>query len=144
MNDASALIDSNLLVYVFDAANPEKRDVCKRIVEDCWRGRVRHAVSVQNLSEFYVAVTEGVQKPIPEKVARTFVELIVKFDGWRVLPLKGGTVERAMTICREYRVHYWDALIAATMEENGQRKILTENEDDFAAIPWIEVENPLD
>jgi predicted nucleic acid-binding protein len=143
MADASALIDSNLLVYVFDAVNPEKREICKGLVENCWRGRVRYAVSVQNLSEFYVAVTEKVEKPIPEEVAQSFVELIVQFDGWKVIPVNGGTVERAIGIGREYSVHYWDAMIAAAMEESGQRKILTENVDDFRKIPWIEVENPL-
>ena len=138
-----ALIDTNLLIYIFDAANPRKRGICRKIAEDCFRGRSRYSVSVQNLSEFFVGVTEKVQNPVPGEVARSFVELIVEFDGWEVIPIDGRTVERAIEIRRDYSIHYWDALLASAMEGTGQRKILTENEGDFRRIPWLEVENPL-
>jgi len=143
MCDVPALVDSNLLVYVFDRGSPRKREVCRKLVEDCWMGRTRYAVSVQNLSEFYVTVTEKVQNPIPGEVAQDFVELIVEFDGWRVLTLDGETVRRAIRIKAEYGAHYWDALIAAVMDQNGLRRLLTEDEEDFKKIPWLEVENPL-
>ncbi len=51
------LIDSNLLSYVFDESEPEKRRVCRELVADCWKGKRKYAASVQNLSEFYVVVT---------------------------------------------------------------------------------------
>ena len=110
MNDELALIDSNLLSYVFDRSEPEKRRICKELVADCWKGKLKYAVSVQNLSEFYVVVTRKIEHPIPEAVAKRFI-------------------------------HYWDALIAATMKENKIFCIYTEN-GDFKSIPWLKVINP--
>jgi predicted nucleic acid-binding protein len=42
-----------------------------------------------------------------------------------------------------YEVHYWDALIAATMRENNIFCIYTEN-GDFKSIPWLKVINPFE
>jgi len=143
MTSPSALIDSNILVYVFDAAHPREREICRKLMEECWRGRSRYAVSAQNLSEFYVAVTQKFENPLPREVAREFVELIVGFEGWTVLPVVAETVSRAIRIKDDYKIHYWDALLAAAMEQGGLRRILTENVSDFERVPWLEVENPL-
>ncbi|MFQ5950588.1 MAG: PIN domain-containing protein, partial [Candidatus Geothermarchaeales archaeon] len=140
--DPPPLLDSNLLAYVFDEGNPEKREITRNLVEECWKGEREYTVSVQNLSEFYVIVTEKVENAIPKDIAERFVRLVVEFDGWRVMSLHGGTVVRAIEIRREHGAHYWDSLIAAVMEENGVRSILTENEEDFKKIPWLEVVNP--
>lgn len=136
-------MDSNLLTYVFDKTEPEKRKKCRNLIENCWKRREKYAVSVQNLSEFYVTVTEKVENPIPEEVAEKFVTLINEFDGWKVMDLDGQSVIRAIRINREHGAHYWDSQIAAVMERNEIKKILTENEEDFEGIPGIEVENPL-
>ncbi|KXA96404.1 hypothetical protein AKJ37_05325 [candidate division MSBL1 archaeon SCGC-AAA259I09] len=136
-------MDSNLLTYVFDKSEPEKREKCRNLIEDCWKGRKKYAVSVQNLSEFYVTVTEKVEHPIPRDVAEKFVILIIEYDGWKVMNLDDRTVLKAIEIEKEHETPYWDSQIAAVMEENGIEKILTENEEDFEGIPWIEVENPL-
>lgn len=73
MNDELALIDSNLLSYVFDRSEPEKRRICKELVADCWKGKRKYAVSVQNLSEFYVVVRTNMKKIIAKthKLANT-------------------------------------------------------------------------
>lgn len=141
MRDRIALIDSNVLSYVFDSGEPEKRRVCSELVADCWRGKRKLAISIQNLSEFYVIVTRKITNPIPEKTAKRFIELIIDFEGWSVLSSKPGTVVSAIDIRSEYRIHYWDALLAATMRENSVFSIYTED-GDFRKIPWIEVVNP--
>jgi predicted nucleic acid-binding protein len=142
-DDSPVLLDSNILAYVFDDSHPGKRDVCRHLVRRCWRGEAEYAVSVQNFSEFYVIVTEKVEKPIPREVAAEFVSLVIDFDGWRVVSIHGSTVARATEITGEHGVPYWDALIAAAMEENGIRRILTENEADFGPVPGVEVRNPI-
>ncbi|HIH44754.1 MAG TPA: PIN domain-containing protein [Candidatus Methanoperedenaceae archaeon] len=141
MKDKIALIDSNMLSYVFDSGEPEKRRVCSELVADCWRGNRKFAVSIQNLSEFYVIVTRKITNPIPEKTAKRFIELIIDFEGWSVLSSASRTVVSAIDISSEYRINYWDALLAATMRENSVFSIYTED-GDFRKIPWIKVENP--
>ena len=79
MSGELALIDSNILTYVFDADEPDKQRVCRELISDCWNRKRKYAVSVQNLSEFYVVVTSKIKTPIPKKIASEFVSSIVKF-----------------------------------------------------------------
>ncbi|VVB90629.1 PIN domain protein [uncultured archaeon] len=144
MKDELALIDSNLLSYVFDESEPEKRKVCSELVADCWKNKRKLAVSVQNLSEFYVVVTKKISKPIPAKVAGDFIELIIDFQGWHVITCNAQTIKSAIAISTKYGIHYWDALLAATMRENNVFSIYTENDKDFKKISWIKLINPLD
>ncbi len=144
MNDELALIDTNLLSYAFDESEPEKRKICKELVEDCWQMKREYAVSIQNLSEFYVVVTKKISHPIPRNVAKRFIELIIEFQGWSVLDFNARTVVSAVNISTKYGTHYWDALLAATMRENNVFSIYTENDNDFEKIPWIKIINPFD
>ncbi len=141
MKDDLSLIDSNLLSYVFDESEPGKRKICEKLFEECWNGKRKFAVSVQNLSEFYVVVTRKIQHPMPKKVARRFIELINDFQGWDVLNINAGTIISAIDICEKYDIHYWDALLAATMRENRIFCVYTED-GDFERIPWLKVVNP--
>ena len=143
MNDDLALMDSNLLSYVFDKSEPKKRRICGELVAGCWKGKREYAVSVQNLSEFYVVVTGKIENPIPKAVARRFIQLIISFQGWVVVNFDANTVTSAIDINMQYGVHYWDALIAATMRENGIFSIYTED-DAFEDVPWLKVTNPFD
>ncbi|CAG0988796.1 hypothetical protein METP2_02442 [Methanosarcinales archaeon] len=142
MSDELALIDSNLLTYVFDEGEPEKREICNELVADCWKRKRDFAVSVQNLSEFYVVVTKKISNPIPAKVAKDFIELIIDFHGWHVLNYNAQTIKSAIGISTTNGIHYWDALLAATMKENNVFSIYTENDMDFKKVPWLKTINP--
>jgi len=143
MSDELSLIDSNLLGYVFDESEPEKKRICKDLTAECWKGNKKYALSVQNLSEFYVVVTKKIEHPIPENVAKRFIELIIGFQGWHVLNISAHTVASAIDICTKYDIHYWDALLTATMRENEVFGIYTEDSD-FDKIPWLKVVNPFE
>lgn len=58
------LFDSNLLTYIFDNNEPKKQRICRELARKCWEYKQDYIVSIQNLSEFYVAVTEKVKTPI--------------------------------------------------------------------------------
>ena len=143
MNDELALMDSNLLSYVFDKSEPKKRRICGELVADCWKGKRKYAISVQNLSEFYVVVTGKIENPIPKAVARRFIQLIKSYQGWVPIIFDANTVASAIDINMQYGVHYWDALIAATMRENGIFSIYTED-GAFEDVPWLKVTNPFE
>jgi predicted nucleic acid-binding protein len=49
---------------------------------------------------------------------------------------------RAIELEKLHRVPFWDALIAACMQEHGIQTIVTENERDFRRIAGINVINP--
>lgn len=137
------LFDSNLLTYIFDNNEPMKQKVCRKLAKKCWEGKQDYTVSIQNLSEFYVAVTAKIRFPIPKELAREFIQMIIEFRGWRIITPSADAVLSAIEINTEQDIPYYDALIAATMKENGVSEILTENEKDFRGIPWLKVINPL-
>jgi predicted nucleic acid-binding protein len=142
MSGELALIDSNILTYVFDADEPDKQRMCRELIGDCWNRKQKYAVSVQNLSEFYVVVTSKIKNPIPKKIASQFISSIVKFHNWKVINFDADTVLSAIEINMEYGVHYWDAVLAATMKEHGIFSIYTEDQH-FSKIPWLVAMNPM-
>lgn len=142
MRGELVLIDSNILTYVFDADEPDKQRVCRELIGDCWNRKRKYAVSVQNLSEFYVVVTSKIKNPIPKKIASEFVSSIVKFHNWKVINFDADTVLSAIEINIEYGIHYWDAVLAATMKEHGIFSIYTEDQH-FSKIPWLIALNPM-
>jgi predicted nucleic acid-binding protein len=62
------------------------------------------------------------------------------------LPPNAGIILNLLTskISKQHKIHFFDSLLAATMQENGISKILTENVKDFNKIAGIEAENPFD
>ena len=143
MNDNMTLIDSNLLVYAVDISEPGKQSVCKELLGDCWKLKRRYAVSIQNLSEFYVIATTKIENPIPQKEARRFISKIVEFRNWEVISPTANTIAAAINLSIDHNIHYWDAMIAATMRENQIFSIYTED-GHFSRIPWLTAINPMD
>ena len=135
------LIDTNVLVYLFDADAPEKRQISRDLAAACWRSEKRYSVSVQNLAEFSVVVTEKVENPMPTEDVRRFIRDIQDFDGWNVVGYGSKTILSAHQIRDSHHVHFWDALLAATMIEAGIDTIITEDAH-LLRIPGITVVNP--
>jgi predicted nucleic acid-binding protein len=143
MTESPALIDTNILVYAFDSDSGHKFSVAKDLVARTWKGKERFAVSVQNLAEFSVVVREKVAHPVPSDDVRQFLSLIMRSREWQVLGYSAKTIIRAHEIRDGHRLHFWDALLAATMEENSVRTIITEDVH-FRKVPWISVLNPFE
>lgn len=135
------LIDTNILVYLFDGDAPEKREASRELVEKCWRHEAEYSVSVQNLAEFSVVVTEKVEHPMPTDEVRRFVSSITYFDGWRVVGYDGATLDSALELRDRHKIHFWDALLAATMLAHGIDTIVTEDAH-LSRIPGITAVNP--
>lgn len=135
------LVDTNVLVYLFDADAPDKQRVSQDLVTACWRSETRYSVSVQNLAEFSVVVTEKVENPMPMKDVRRFIRDIRDFEGWNVVGYDSETILSAHEIRERHHVHFWDALLAATMIGSSIDTIITEDAH-LLRIPGITVVNP--
>lgn len=144
MKDELALVDSNILGYVFDENEPKKSKISSEMVAACWKRKRELVVSIQNLSEFYVVVTRKISNPLPAKLAKDFIEHIIDFQGWHIINYNANTIKSAIDINMKYKIHYWDALLAATMKENNIYSIYTENGKDFKKIPWMKTIDPFE
>jgi predicted nucleic acid-binding protein len=141
MTAPPALIDTNILCYALDAGETEKRVVAAELLSRCWRSEITLAVSVQNLAEFSVVMTEKVRHPLPDAVVTRFIRDIMSFDGWTVIGYDPGTIMDAVGFSRMYSLHFWDALLAATMKQHTIGTIYTEDSH-FNRVPGITVIDP--
>ena len=132
------LIDSNIIVYAYSEESA-KWVVARDIVDDAFDSH-QGMVSVQNVAEFTRVALEKFKRPLSvEQTVRLVSQLA------RCLPvLKYGpdTIARAAEIRAEYGIHFFDALLVATMREHHLATIVTENEKDFRKIPGLTVVNP--
>jgi predicted nucleic acid-binding protein len=133
------LIDSNILVYAYDISSERHQkalDFFKNILLSD-----SAVVSIQNIVEFSRIMTEKIKNPISPVQTRFIVsELSETMD---IIYYDSHTVSDALNISSMNKIHFFDALLAATMEKEGISSIATENEKDFRKISWITVINPL-
>jgi predicted nucleic acid-binding protein len=79
-----AILDTNILTYSLDEANPEKQE-CALAVMDVLMNSQRGAVTTQTLAEFFIAITRRIAVPIPIADAYEKVEEVIRF--FEVLPV---------------------------------------------------------
>jgi len=94
------------------------------------------------LPGFSVVVTEKIEHPMPLPVVRKFITSISAFDGWNVVGYSADTILSAHEIKKRWSLHFWDALLVATMEENRIRTIYTEDHH-FERVPGLTVIDPV-
>ena len=138
-----AMMDTTLIVYAFDKSEPKKREICKSLLEDIFKGKMKFFISNQILGELYVVLTKKIENPIPKEKAEVIVNGIIESEDWIKINYTEKTVKRAMKTSKEFKIHFWDAVISETMLENGIFTIYTENEKDFKKVPNLKVVNPL-
>lgn len=133
------LVDTNILVYAYDAASPRKR---RRAVEvlDRLQASDRGCLSVQVLSEFYTNVTRKPLLPLTADQARDSSIRYVR--SWHVFDLTDRTFLDAVQAVQQHRMSYWDALIWATASQNGISNVLTEDQQDGRLIGPIRYYDP--
>ncbi|MBS3168412.1 PIN domain-containing protein [Candidatus Woesearchaeota archaeon] len=144
MKEELCLVDSNILVYAHENSDVRKHKKSMSLLEKCWKKEIVLALSLQNLSEFYVVITIKFKNQVDKNVAEEIIKEIIEFDNWIKIKPKETTLIKAIHLSNEYSIEYWDALIAATMIENNITYIYTENVKDFSKIKELKIINPFE
>ena len=122
MSDGSSFfVDTNVLLYSLDPADPLKQAAARRWLALLWEtgtGRV----SWQVLHEFYANAVRKLA--VPHSGARTIVEA---FATWQPVEPTLGLLERAWYWIDNAQVPFWDALIVAAAERSGCAWLLSED-----------------
>ena len=71
----STFLDTNVVVYAFDRADPEKRATAISILE----GGHRLVVSTQVLLETWWVLTRRLSEPLPEDQASAVIDTLIEF-----------------------------------------------------------------
>jgi predicted nucleic acid-binding protein len=130
-------VDSNVLIYAYDADAGVKRDAAAAVLRDLWARR-SGVLSTQVLHEFYVNVTRKIAAPLSKSSARAVIDA---YAPWCVNTTPAET-SAAFRIEDEARIRFWDALIVAAARKAGAVRIMSEDLNAGQTIAGIHIENP--
>ncbi|HEX3391130.1 MAG TPA: PIN domain-containing protein [Solirubrobacteraceae bacterium] len=130
-------VDTNVLVYAIDDAEPEKRDIAREVLGSDRYGEF--VLSTQVLGEFYVTVTRKLAEPVSEAKAEEAVQWLGLNP---TLPIDPTLIKSAIQTSRSAQLSYWDGLIVAAAARAGCERLLTEDLNDGQEIGSVRIENP--
>ena len=131
-------VDTNVLLYAYDASAGERHEAASALVDRLWRDR-RGALSVQVLQEFYVNATRKVATTIDPEVA---VDRLKSLTRWRVHSPLPDDVIAAATLSSRHQLSFWDAMIVRSAAELHCTTLWTEDLNDGQLIEGVRLANP--
>ena len=130
-------VDTNVLVYAYDAGEASKRARAIAVIEALTGSRLG-VISVQVLKEFCATVLrKNILKP--DDAAIVVTDLMLSWDVFEVTEREVLAALRGVT---EHQLSYYDALIWETARGNGVSSILSEDGQDNRLIEGVRYLNP--
>ncbi len=133
---AKTFIDTNILVYSLDQADPLKQTKARTLLKTAQRSRTG-VLSTQVLQEFYVVATGKLK--LEPTIAKKITCSMANFTTVTVDFL---LIEQAMDICQSDKISFWDALIVAAASSAGCQAIWTEDLNQSQSVRGVEIVNP--
>ncbi len=134
----TVFVDTNVLLYCFDARDAAKRAGAQTWVAHCWQRRCGR-ISTQVLNEFYSNARRKFTSAISAGDARAEVR---RYQQWQPWAIDHATVETAWAIESRFDLNYWDALIVASAQQQGCEHLLSEDLQHGQQIDGVQVVNP--
>jgi len=134
---ATDFLDSNVLVYAYDASNPQKQSVAQALVERAVAGEAM--ASTQVLAEFAATL---LHKITPPANAEAVMAILDSLGPIKLIAPDAGMVRRAVEARLTYGVHFYDGMIVAAAERAGCQRILTEDLNPGQKYFGVTVSNP--
>jgi len=135
---SDVFIDTHVLLYGVDDADPAKRDRAREWIAACWQRRCGR-LSTQVLSEYYVNVKKKFSKAIAQADARAEIR---RYQHWRPWVIDHPTIETAWAVESRFGLHYWDALMIAAAQQQGCTLFLSEELQHEQQIDGVRIVNP--
>lgn len=138
MNGDRFFVDTNVLLYAFDARNETKRKHARLWMDWLWQSTAAH-VSWQVLQEFYY--NSALKLGVPPEQARAAVSA---WSEWHPPDVTLGLFERAWFWIDEAQISFWDALIVSAAERAGCHWLLSEDFQPGRRFGGVTVVNPFE
>jgi predicted nucleic acid-binding protein len=132
----SCFFDTNVLVYVFDRAEPTKQALAQEIVTEHMTARDM-VLSTQVLQELYVTLTRKKQLG-----AADALEVVTTFAQERIVPASADMVLRGLALSHTRQLSAWDALIVQAALQAGCTTLYSEDFQTGARFDDLVVINP--
>src|SRR5215469_8618161 len=130
-------LDSNVLVYAYDASAPEKRGVAQDLVRRAVRGEL--IISTQVLAEFAATLLHKVAPPMDPV---ELMDLLEALSPIKTIKADEDLVRRAIEAHAKYGIHFWDGMIVAAAERGRCERIWSEDLNAGQEYFGVVVENP--
>jgi predicted nucleic acid-binding protein len=131
-------VDTNVLTYLFDASEPEKRTRANQVLS-AETERAELVISTQVLQELYVSLTRGKDPIATPELARQAVDAAA---GYSVVQIDLGLVRAGIRVSQGAQLSFWDGLIIAAAASAGCMRLLTEDLNAGQIIEGVRIENP--
>ena len=131
----SSFIDTNVVVYAFDRADPSKQHIAIEILE----GDKRLVLSTQVLLEAWWVLTRRLAEPLDESDAAEVIDRLGKLP---VVSTDTQLVRQAIDTSRRFGIAIWDALIIEAARAAGCKTLLSEDLQTGQDFDGVTVENP--
>jgi len=133
------LIDTNLLVYLYDMGSPNKAAQAQRVLDRLELTRSGR-LSVQSLAEFLHVSTRKLDPPLSWAEGLTQASLFTRM--WPVFDLTPLIVLEAARGARDHGLPYYDAQIWAAARLNQVAIVFSEDFSDGQVLEGVRFANP--
>jgi predicted nucleic acid-binding protein len=133
---ALVFVDTNVLIYSVDLADPNKQETAQYWMSELWKNR-NGRISFQVLQEFYAKVSR--KQPAAREKTRTEIHGLL---AWRPVPINANILDHSLKIQDRYGLSFWDALIVAAAKSVSCRYLLTEDLQSSQDFDGLLVVNP--
>jgi predicted nucleic acid-binding protein len=134
---APEFLDSNVLVYAYDAGEPRKQQIAQSLIPRFLLGEI--VASSQVLAEFAATLLHKMKPPVKPA---DLMALLYVLEPIKLIPLDAGVVYQAVQARELYGLHFYDGLIVATAQRGGCQRIWSEDLNAGQEYFGIPVENP--
>jgi predicted nucleic acid-binding protein len=130
-------LDTNILVYAYDASDPRKQSLAQEFVRRALAGEF--LISVQVLSEF---ASTSLHKISPPATTEQLVSILDALAPIKTVSPDQETVRRAVEARSAYGLHFYDAMIIAAAEQAACTRIWSEDLNPGQEYFGVKVQNP--
>ncbi|HXB73348.1 MAG TPA: PIN domain-containing protein [Candidatus Acidoferrales bacterium] len=136
MNADKVFFDTNVLLYMYGGADPDKQRQAKELFHQC-TGSGRMLLSTQVVQEVYAAGRRKLGMPLGQlrDIAAGLLDL-------PLVTVRPSHILSAMQTEERYGISFWDALILAAAESGGAGVLYTEDLNDGQKYGTVLVTNP--
>jgi predicted nucleic acid-binding protein len=134
---ARLFLDTNILIYALDPADPVKRKVSADLLKMAITSRIL-TLSPQSLNEGYRVLTER-RRIMPVTAVRSYLGTLAP---WCIAPLDAETTKRAWAVQDGFKYGWWDSLMLAAALRAECRLFVTEELADGVDLSGMLIVNP--
>jgi predicted nucleic acid-binding protein len=130
-------VDTNILIYALDPADPAKRQASVGLLKTTISNRSL-TLSPQSLNETYRVLVQR-RRLMPVDAARSYIRTLAP---WAIAPLDAKTTERAFAVEDETGYSWWDCLMLASALQADCRLFVSEDLQDNREVAGMRIVSP--